>query len=119
MNYPQNVWDQLNNTTVEKLMKTLQKDGWEKGNPTGARIPYRKAMDNGEVRRVVIHYHTKKTYGQRTAQGHWGVSRRSKKVKTHWLKREWKNLEGFDEVCQLGLRKELSTRIYNSQWINQ
>lgn len=69
MNYPQNVWDQLKNTTVEKLMKALEKDDWEEDNPASARIPYRKVMDNGEVRRVVIHYHPKKTYGPKLLKG--------------------------------------------------
>lgn len=62
MSYQQNVWNQLKNITVEKLMNALQKDGWEKEETSGAKIPYRKAMDNGEVRRVVIHYHPNKTY---------------------------------------------------------
>lgn len=62
MSYQKNVWNQLKNITVEELMNALRKDGWEKEDSSGARIPYRKAMDNGEVKRVVIHYHPKKTY---------------------------------------------------------
>lgn len=69
MNYPSNVWNQLKNITVEKLMKTLEKDGWERDNPTGARIPYRKIMDSGEVKRVVIHRHPGKTYGPGLLKG--------------------------------------------------
>ena len=60
MSYTQNTWNRLKNITVEKLMKALEKDGWEKENPKSARIP--KVMNNGEVRRVVIHRHPGKIY---------------------------------------------------------
>ena len=69
MSYPPNVWSQLKNTTVEKLMKALEKDGWEEDNPSSCRIPYVKTMDDGEKRRIVIHYHPKKTYGAKLLKG--------------------------------------------------
>ena len=37
MDYPSTVWSQLKNITVESLMKALEKDGWEKRKPNGAR----------------------------------------------------------------------------------
>lgn len=69
MSYPQNVWNQLKNTTADKLMNALKKDSWEREDSTGARISYRKAMGNGEVRRIVIHYHPRKTYGPKLLKG--------------------------------------------------
>ena len=59
MSYSANVWNQLKNTTVEKLVKALKKDGWERDIGSGAVHVYRKGRDN----RVTIHYHPKKTYG--------------------------------------------------------
>ena len=43
-------------------MNALEKDEWEKDSPSGSRIPYVRV---GENKRVVIHYHPKKTYRSR------------------------------------------------------
>ena len=69
MDYPQNVWNQLKSITVKKLMDALEKDGWEKGGNKSARIPYRKVEENGDVNRIVIHYHPQKTYGAKLLKG--------------------------------------------------
>ncbi len=70
MSYSKNVWNQIKNITVEQLMKGLEKDGWEKDNPSSARIPYVKRGNNNELlNRVVIHYHPKKTFGEKLLKG--------------------------------------------------
>ena len=70
MNYSKNVWNQIKNITVEQLIGALKKDGWEKDNSSGARIPYiKRGKDNKVLNRVVIHYHPKKTYGEGLLKG--------------------------------------------------
>ena len=68
MDYPSTVWSQLKNITVESLMKALEKDGWEKHKPNGARHPYKKEGNKGKAERIVIHYHPKKTYGPKCSE---------------------------------------------------
>ena len=58
MSFPKPVWDQLKNTTTERLISALRKDGWELDESTRRCHVYR--MDD---RTVSIHYHPKKTYG--------------------------------------------------------
>lgn len=53
------VWDQLGNCTADDLIRALRKDGWEDELRRGATRAFRKGSD----RRVVIHYHPRKTYG--------------------------------------------------------
>lgn len=62
MPYPSDVWRQLKNISVEELIKALKRDSWVADKTNSGKIPYRKVMSNGEVRRVVIHYHPGKTY---------------------------------------------------------
>lgn len=70
MDYKANVWNQLKNITVEKLMKALEADGWIKGKANGARHPYIKRGENGiTLNRIVLHYHPKKTYGPKLLKG--------------------------------------------------
>lgn len=70
MDYPANVWNQLKNVTVEKLMKALEADGWIKGKVNGARHPYIKREENGTtLNRIVLHHHPKKTYGPKLLKG--------------------------------------------------
>jgi len=61
MAFPPNVWNQLKNLTADDLIRALTKDGWEK-DPAGrdATIAYIKS--GSPNKRVVIHYHPKKTY---------------------------------------------------------
>lgn len=65
MSYPKHVWDQLKGLNVERLMAALEKDGWEKEPTTGATLGYRHP--NGK--RVVVHYHPKKTFGAKILKG--------------------------------------------------
>lgn len=53
------VWDQLGNCTADDLIRALRKDGWEDELRRGATRAFRKGSD----RRIVIHYHPRKTYG--------------------------------------------------------
>lgn len=59
MKYPKGVWDQLKNVTVEDLIRALKKDSFRLDTSHGAQQVYYRESDN---RRVVIHYHPKKTY---------------------------------------------------------
>jgi len=52
-------WDQLKNITADKLIKSLEKDNWQKDVSNGAEMIYRSP----DGRRVSIHYHPQKTYG--------------------------------------------------------
>ena len=58
MNYSKQAWDQLKGKTCEELIAALEKDGFAYEETRGATQAYRH--DDG--RRVVIHYHPKKTY---------------------------------------------------------
>ena len=61
MAYPKHVWSQLKNITCERLIRALKADGWEEDVNMGATIAFVKG--NPPERRVVVHYHPKKTYG--------------------------------------------------------
>ena len=70
MKFPKSTWNQLKNLTVEQIIKALEKDGWEKVKSPNATIPYRKFFPElGKPRRIVIHYHPKKTYGPKFIMG--------------------------------------------------
>lgn len=56
------IWDQLKNTTADRLIRALTADCWEEDVRRGATLAFRK----GSGKRVVIHYHPKKTYGAKT-----------------------------------------------------
>lgn len=60
MKYPPNVWNQLKNITCDELIRALNKDKWERDDTRGAEQIFR----NSSGRRVSIHYHPNKTYGQ-------------------------------------------------------
>ncbi len=68
MSYSKNVWNQLKNTTAQDIQKALTKDGWEPEVTKGAIQAYRKEV-NGNVNRITIHVHPKKTYGAKLLQG--------------------------------------------------
>ena len=59
------VWDQIKNTTADRLIRALLADGWTEDVKSGARRAFRK--DDG--RRIVIHYHPKKTYQPKLLRG--------------------------------------------------
>ena len=62
MAFPQQVWNQLKNLTADGLINALLRDGWAKDPASsGATIAYIKS--GSPNKRVVIHYHPKKTYG--------------------------------------------------------
>lgn len=65
MSLKRGVWDQLKNTTAKQLIRALEKDGWEREETTGATQGYW----HPDGRRVVIHYHPKKTYGAGLLKG--------------------------------------------------
>jgi len=63
MAFSPNVWNQLKNTTADELIKALLRDGWVKDPASNdATIAYLKKTPAGN-KRIVIHYHPKKTYG--------------------------------------------------------
>ena len=53
------IWDQLKNTTANELIRALAADGWEEDVTRGAT----RAFCKGSGKRIVIHYHPRKTYG--------------------------------------------------------
>lgn len=57
------VWNQLKNIPVEKLIAALTKDKWEKRSGRGSRYVFVK-----EWRLVSIHYHPGKTFGPKLLQ---------------------------------------------------
>ena len=59
MAIPRAAWEQLRNRTASELIWALRADGWEEDLTRGATRVFR----NSSGRRVVIHYHPKKTYG--------------------------------------------------------
>lgn len=61
MKLPKDVWSQLKNKTADELVSALRKDKWVLDVTRGAEQIYRHP--NGK--RVSIHYHPKKTYGQK------------------------------------------------------
>ena len=64
MAFPPNVWNQVKNLTADDLIRALLRDGWQK-DPSGrdATIAFIKPQADGSRRRIVIHYHPRKTYG--------------------------------------------------------
>lgn len=65
----QSVWNQLRNCTADHLIRALKADGWEEDINRGATRAFRRLVDEQTVRRVVIHYHPKKTYGAKLLKG--------------------------------------------------
>ena len=59
------VWEQLKSVTAKRLIQALERDGWVEDGTRGATRAFVKSAANGHSdskRRVVIHYHPKKTY---------------------------------------------------------
>ena len=59
MAFARSVWDQLRNLTSDDLIRALKADGWEQDVTRGATLAFLKRPS----RRLVVHYHPKKTYG--------------------------------------------------------
>jgi predicted RNA binding protein YcfA (HicA-like mRNA interferase family) len=71
MAFSRDVWNQIKNTTAEDLKKALERDGFTTEAKRGATLGFYKAATTpgGDPRRVVIHYHPKKTYGGKFLEG--------------------------------------------------
>lgn len=67
--YPKDVWDQLKNTTIQKLAAALERDGWVKEPTKGATQPYRHPTRPADRNRVVLHIHPKATKSARILKG--------------------------------------------------
>jgi predicted RNA binding protein YcfA (HicA-like mRNA interferase family) len=62
MAFAQHVWQQLKSTTADEIIAALKRDGYKQDPASAdATIAYIKAGTPN--RRVVIHYHPRKTYG--------------------------------------------------------
>lgn len=66
MGYPAHVWSQVKNLTADDIMRALAKDKWTLDTSGGSQHIY---LSHDRKRRVSIHYHPKKTYGQKMLQG--------------------------------------------------
>ena len=63
MAFSKHVWNQLRNTTADELISALERDGYTKDPASGdATIAYLKFV-TPKAKRIVIHYHPRKTYG--------------------------------------------------------
>jgi predicted RNA binding protein YcfA (HicA-like mRNA interferase family) len=62
MAFSGNVWNQLKNLSADDLIRALEQDGWRRDPASkGATLGYIKG--GSPNKRVVIHYHPRKTYG--------------------------------------------------------
>src|SRR5690348_2502309 len=66
MAFPRELWQQLKNLTADQLISALRRDGWQADTPSGAIHPF---IHPTTRQRVTIHYHPKKTYGEKLLQG--------------------------------------------------
>ena len=60
MKYSKQIWDQLRNVDVSRLVRGLEKSGWVRDKGRGNIYVYRHP---NKQHRITIHYHPKKTYG--------------------------------------------------------
>lgn len=69
MAYSANIWSQLKNITADELIRALERDGWVKdfGGRTSGTRAYIK--ERSPRKRVVIHFHPGKTYGDKFLKG--------------------------------------------------
>lgn len=58
MAFERTVWDQIKNTTTDRLIRALLIDGWKEDVTSGATRAFRKNAG----RRIVIHFHPNRTY---------------------------------------------------------
>jgi len=69
MAFSKNVWNQLKATTVEEFIDALGKDGFVPDPASsGAELAFIK-QTKPENKRIVIHYHPKKTWGAKFIKG--------------------------------------------------
>jgi predicted RNA binding protein YcfA (HicA-like mRNA interferase family) len=66
MRYSRAAWQQLKNLTADDLISALERDGWKRDISKGAFIPF---VDPATRKRVIIHYHPRKTYGPKLLKG--------------------------------------------------
>ena len=71
MSFAPEIWRQLKSITAKEIVKALKRDGWTEEERRGATRGFAKQATNGtgRRRRIVIHYHPKKTYGTKLLQG--------------------------------------------------
>ncbi len=62
MAFSQHVWQQLKATTADELISALKKDGY-KEDPASADATIAFIKPGDPPKRIVIHYHPRKTYG--------------------------------------------------------
>lgn len=67
MAFDKSIWDQLKNTTASRLIQALLADNWEEEATRGA--PRAFVKNDGSGKRIVIHFHSQKTYGPRMLKG--------------------------------------------------
>lgn len=65
MKYSQQIWDQLKNISVERLIGALEKSNWTRDVASKKFYVYLHPTKG----RVVIHFHSQKTYGPKMLKG--------------------------------------------------
>ncbi len=68
MAFSKSVWDQLKATTADELIAALKKDGYQQ-DPASADATIAYIKPGNPPKRVVIHYHPRKTYGPKLLKG--------------------------------------------------
>jgi hypothetical protein len=62
MAFPQHVWNQLKSVTADELIAALKRDGYRQ-DPASADATIAFIKVGNPSKRIVIHYHPRKTYG--------------------------------------------------------
>ncbi len=62
MAFPQQVWNQLKSISADDLIDALKRDGYEQ-DPASSDATIAFIKQGSPNKRVVIHYHPRKTYG--------------------------------------------------------
>jgi predicted RNA binding protein YcfA (HicA-like mRNA interferase family) len=62
MAFSQHIWNQLKSTTADELIAALKRDGYRQ-DPASADATIAFIKPAAGAKRIVIHYHPRKTYG--------------------------------------------------------
>jgi len=69
MAFTKHVWDQLRATTVEQFISALERDGYARDKSAKGAVRVYLKKENQTTKRIVIHYHSGKTWGAKFLTG--------------------------------------------------